>query len=103
MIRVDSCFVEDHQVVLRRDQVEAQLQDALEKRLAHSQVKDVVMFVYGHNNSFDKAAFRMAQLWHYLGRRGVPVLYTWPARRGVAGPCLATPMTASRASSPSTI
>ena len=40
------------------------------------------MFVHGFNNDFDDAAFTLAEMWHYLGREQVPLLYTWPAGRG---------------------
>ena len=51
----------------------------LEKKLALSPKKEVYLFVHGFNNSLDYASFTMAQLWHYLGRVGVPVVYSWPA------------------------
>lgn len=44
--------------------------------------KEVIIFVHGYNNHFDDAAYTLAELWHFLGREGVPVLYTWPAGRG---------------------
>ena len=41
--------------------------------------KEVFIYVHGYHNSFDDAAFAMAELWHFLGRIGVPIIYTWPA------------------------
>jgi len=41
--------------------------------------KEVFLYIHGYNNSFDDAAFGMAELWHFLGRIGVPMIYTWPA------------------------
>ncbi|MHC4947325.1 MAG: alpha/beta hydrolase, partial [Planctomycetota bacterium] len=38
-----------------------------------------VIFVHGYANTFENAAVRTATLWHYLGRRGLPIAYTWPA------------------------
>jgi len=40
---------------------------------------EVFIFVHGYHNTFDDAAFAMAELWHFLGRIGVPIIYTWPA------------------------
>jgi len=57
------------------------IRDLVRERLALTPHKDVFLFVHGYNNTFEDAAFRMAQLWHFLGRRGVPVLYSWPAGR----------------------
>ncbi len=46
------------------------------------QKKEVFIFIHGVNTSFEEAAMVMAQLWHFLGRQGVPMIYTWPARSG---------------------
>jgi esterase/lipase superfamily enzyme len=43
---------------------------------------DALIFVHGFNNSFDDAAFRMAQIVWDLGYRGLPVLFSWPSRGG---------------------
>lgn len=40
---------------------------------------EVLLYVHGFNNTFADAALRLGQLWHALGRRGVPLLYTWPS------------------------
>ena len=54
----------------------------LKRRLALSPRKEIIMFVHGYNNDFNDAAFTLAELWHYMGRQFVPLLYTWPAGRG---------------------
>lgn len=64
----------------RREMLSAQA--AMAETLAQVQQKDVYIFVHGFANTFDDAVTRMASLWHYLGRRGVPVVYTWPAGHG---------------------
>jgi esterase/lipase superfamily enzyme len=46
--------------------------------------RELVIFVHGYNNSFLQAAFTLAELWHFLGRKPVPLLYSWPA--GYGGP-----------------
>ena len=56
----------------------------VQKRLEQASSRDVVMFIHGFNKTFDDAAFTLAELWHYLGREHVPILYTWPA--GLGGP-----------------
>ena len=55
------------------------LHDELRRRLAVTPRKEAYVFVHGYANTFEKAAFRMAELWHFLGREGVPILYSWPA------------------------
>jgi esterase/lipase superfamily enzyme len=56
-----------------------QFTDELEARLARTQQKDVFIYVHGFANSFDDSVFRIAELWHFMGRVGVPIAYTWPA------------------------
>jgi esterase/lipase superfamily enzyme len=51
-------------------------------RLAQTDQKDVYIFVHGYNNSFDDAVFRAGEVWHFMGRVGVPIAYTWPSGRG---------------------
>lgn len=49
------------------------------RRLDLTPRKDVFLYVHGYNNSFEDAAFAMAELWHFFGREGLPIIYTWPA------------------------
>jgi esterase/lipase superfamily enzyme len=58
------------------------LHDLLRRRLAQADRKDVYIYVHGYNNSFDDAVFRAAEVWHFMGRVGVPIAFTWPAGRG---------------------
>ncbi|MBI1370977.1 MAG: alpha/beta hydrolase [Planctomycetes bacterium] len=55
------------------------LHKLLAEQLADAPRKEVFVFVHGYNNTFNDAALRMAQLWHFLGRPGVGVIYSWPA------------------------
>lgn len=55
----------------------------LSARLQKTPRKEVYLYVHGFNNTFDDAVLTVANLWHFLGREGVPVAYTWPA--GVGG------------------
>ncbi len=41
--------------------------------------KDVYIYVHGFHNTFEDAAFALAELWHFFGREGLPIIYTWPA------------------------
>lgn len=54
----------------------------LDKWLARAARKEVLIFVHGYNNTFDDAVLRLAQAWHFGGRQGVPIVYTWPAGSG---------------------
>lgn len=55
----------------------------LSARLARSPTKQVFLYVHGYNNTFEDAVLTTAELWHFLGREGVPICYTWPAGVGV--------------------
>ncbi len=61
------------------------LQAEVERRLASSARKEVVLFVHGYNNSFSDAALTMGELCHFLGREFVCGIFTWPAggKRGI--------------------
>jgi esterase/lipase superfamily enzyme len=54
----------------------------LDDWLARTPRKAVVLFVHGFNNTFEDAVIRLAQAWHFGGRQGVPIVYTWPAGSG---------------------
>ncbi len=51
-------------------------------KLALTSRKELLVFVHGYNNTFRDAALTIAEMWHFFGREGVPVLYSWPAGLG---------------------
>ena len=59
-----------------------QAQAMLAEALAKTSHKDVYIFVHGCSNWFDESVLRLAGVWHYLGRRGVPVAYAWASGYG---------------------
>ncbi|KAB7615564.1 alpha/beta hydrolase [Amylibacter sp. SFDW26] len=61
---------------------EMEFKNALSNLLKQSNKRDVVLFVHGFNNEFDDAAYAMADLWHFSGRIGVPLFFTWPSGAG---------------------
>ena len=79
---VDGAPVEDPKVVSEQDRAEAEFLEHLHRRLAMSQEKDVLVYVHGFSNTFNYAARAQSEVWHFLGRSGVPVLYSWPAAHG---------------------
>jgi esterase/lipase superfamily enzyme len=56
--------------------------DEIKARLAKTPSKEIYLFVHGYNNTFDDGVTTIAEIWHFLGREGVPIAYTWPAGRG---------------------
>ena len=76
---IDDQIVEDPDFVAQRIATGEVFREAVVKQLALSPRKEVFIFVHGYHNDFDDAAFVMAELWHFLGRAGVPIVYSWPA------------------------
>lgn len=76
---VDGKIVEEPEHVAKRDKAIASLRSSMVKQLELTPKKDVFVFVHGFHNSFDDAMFITAELWHFLGRIGVPLAYSWPA------------------------
>lgn len=69
-------------VVKGNAEAAAQVHASLKEFMAPATRKEIFLYVHGYNNTFEEAAIRMATLWHFLGRDGVPVVYSWPAGSG---------------------
>ncbi len=52
--------------------------------LRHTPRKEAFIYVHGFNSRFDDSLHVMASLWHFLGREGVPMVYSWPAGIGLS-------------------
>jgi esterase/lipase superfamily enzyme len=59
-----------------------QVRQAIRQRLVLTARKAAYIYVHGYNNTFEDGVLVIAELWHFLGRQGVPILYTWPAGSG---------------------
>ena len=67
-------------------EIEASMHSRVSEILAETPRNEVVIYIHGYNNSFTDAAFQLAEIWHFLGRKHLPILYTWPAgHEGVSG------------------
>ncbi len=75
----DDTFVESPEAIARRTETENQLTALLSDRLAKTSRPEAYVFIHGYSDTFEDAAYVMAELWHFMGRTGVPVIYTWPA------------------------
>ena len=58
--------------------------EELTARLAVTPRKEVFLYVHGFHNTFENSVFTIAELWHFLGREGVPLAYSWPCGEGGA-------------------
>ncbi len=72
----------DPAVIVERKQTLASARNELVRRLARTPRKQVYIFVHGMANTFVHAVQRTAEGWHFLGREGIPIAYTWPAGKG---------------------
>ena len=76
---VDGQIVEEPSLVAKGKQASEAFREELVQQLAITPRKEVFIYIHGYNNTFNDAAFAMAELWHFIGRIGVPIIYTWPA------------------------
>lgn len=80
--RVEGPLEYEQSTINEVNRIKAQFQDEVRRRLAHSPKPEILLFVHGYNNHFEDAAQTLAELWHFMGREHIPILYTWPAGRG---------------------
>jgi esterase/lipase superfamily enzyme len=78
----DGQLVESPESVDARLAAEARFKALVAERLALTPKKEAYVFIHGTGSEFGDATYVMAGLWHFMGRCGVPVVYTWPAGGG---------------------
>jgi esterase/lipase superfamily enzyme len=72
-------FTRSPAVVDAHEQAAAAFHAEVARRIAASPRKEVVLFVHGYANTFQDAAFSMADLCHFFGREFVCGIFSWPA------------------------
>jgi len=72
----------DPAVVAEREQTMAAAGSELTRRLRRTRRKEVYVWVHGVANTFDDAVQTAAEGWHFMGREGALIAYTWPAGKG---------------------
>ncbi len=86
----------DAEIAAEIEQADRQARREIVERLALTPKKEVFVDIHGVATEFDQAVLSLADFWHFLGREGVPIAYTWPA---AAKDWWSTPSTGSPASS----
>ena len=81
-VQADGTIRFDSKFLAERERVEEKGRKELLRRLSLTRRKDVFLFIHGVGNTLEDAAATAAEGWHFLGREGVPVVYSWPAGRG---------------------
>ncbi len=84
LVKTPQGVVEDPAIEARKKEILVDFYEVLQRRLAKTPKKEVFIFVHGYNNSFDESVFVIAEYWHFLGRQGVPIAYSWPAGGGMS-------------------
>ena len=82
LVHADGKWVEDPEILAARAEADERVREAINAHLATLDRKEIFIYVHGVGNSFEDPFYRMAQLWHFLGRPGIPIVYTWPSRKG---------------------
>ncbi|MCP3870195.1 MAG: alpha/beta hydrolase [Gammaproteobacteria bacterium] len=77
--KIDGKLVERPDLAAQNQAAIEKFRRVMAKQLELTPRKEVFIYVHGYHNTFADAAFAMAELWHFLGRIGVPIIYTWPA------------------------
>jgi len=81
-IRQDNHIVADPGDVAELEKQIEVAKNVVRQRLAMTPHKDVYLFVHGVANTFEDSAFVMAELWHFIERQGVPIIFSWPSGYG---------------------
>jgi esterase/lipase superfamily enzyme len=71
--------MEDPAVAAGRTQSEQQLKKMISSFAQRTPLKEAFIYIHGFNNTYDYAACVLAEIWHFMGHAGVPIVYTWPA------------------------
>ena len=72
----------DPEILAAVEVAEALFMREIDRRLDLTAKNEIFIFIHGYANDFSEGAFKLAELWHFLGREGVPLLFSWPAGRG---------------------
>lgn len=55
------------------------MQSIIAAQLRAANRREVLIYVHGFRSDFDNSQATLANIWHFSGRIGVPILYSWPA------------------------
>lgn len=82
--KVDGKATWKPEAVAEHGEAAERLESLIEERLALTDRKEACVYVHGAANAFDESVSDSAQIWHFMGRRGVPITYSWPTQSSVA-------------------
>jgi len=77
--QTDGTFRRNPDVLAQHRNAADGLQAVLAQHIAAAPRKELVLFVHGYANTFQDAAFSMAELCHFFGREFACAIFSWPA------------------------
>lgn len=75
----EGIIMEDPAAKAQQEEIVRQFHEEIGRRLALTGRKEAYIFIHGYHNTFESPMFVMAGLWHFLGRQGIPIVYSWPS------------------------
>lgn len=79
LVKINGEYKDDPAAMAEAQKARDAFCSMIDERLATSGKREAYILIHGFNNTLEDAAFVMTGLWHFLGRQGVPFIYTWPA------------------------
>ena len=79
LVKVGNQLIVDPAVEAKQEKLAQEALQEIRRRLSLTSRKEVFLLIHGNFNRFEDAMFVMAGLWHFLGREGVPIVYSWPS------------------------
>jgi len=61
------------------DEAGRRFAEIIDEKLAHSNTKDVFLYVHGYKVVFSNPILVSAEIWHFLGYEGAFIAYAWPS------------------------
>jgi len=85
VVSVGNDIALDPKEVKQEAETVAGLQGEITRRLKLTKRKEAFIYLHGFNNTFEDSVFVSAELWHFMGRSGVPIVYSWPSKESIWG------------------
>lgn len=81
MININSELVVEPEAYALKQKQDRKFIEHIQQRLELTNKKEAYVYIHGYHSPFDDGPTVIAQLWHFMGRVGVPIAYSWPAGR----------------------
>ncbi len=82
--RVEGRWTPPPQTLSAFAEAQRAFQNLVAERLQATDRKEAYVYIHGFNVGLHESAIVIGELWHFLGRRGVPIVYSWPAGSGLS-------------------